>query len=88
MREIRVGDGKYTFLLSDDGTLREVLRHGVSWPAGTEQMKHSGSVLALVQEIEILCKRLKHWEVLALVQEIEILRKGLKHWEVCYDSAQ
>ncbi len=54
MREVEVGDGKYTFVLADDGTISKVLRHGHSWPAGTAGMKYSGAVLALIQEIQQL----------------------------------
>lgn len=51
MREVSIYDGKYTFVMNEDGTIAKILRHGEAWPAA-ETLIYSGVILALVQEVE------------------------------------
>jgi len=49
-RVVKIYDGKYTFLMNDDGTIASILRHGETWEAG-DSLIHMGVVLALVHEV-------------------------------------
>ena len=49
-QRIEVYDGKYTVVMSEEGTISEVLRYGETWPAATSY-QGSGFILALAQEI-------------------------------------
>jgi len=51
MRKVDIYDGKYTFVMTDAGTIDHVLRHGEAWPAA-DDLTGMGVVLALVQEVE------------------------------------
>jgi len=50
MKQINIYDGKYTINMNENGTIHSIQRHREDWPA-SESYKHSGFVLALVQEL-------------------------------------
>jgi len=51
MKTIEIANGKYAFVMKDDGTIDSILRHGAPWPAANNLI-YMGVVLALVQEVE------------------------------------
>jgi len=63
MRKVDIYDGKYSFIMTDAGTIDQVLRYGEAWPAA-DDLVHSGVVLALVQEVEERREE-SHWTAVA-----------------------
>ena len=52
MQTIEIADGKYAFVLDDEGVIiRDVLRHGEHWPAGMSAFQHNNCVHALIYEL-------------------------------------
>lgn len=51
MTRIEIANGKYIFVMNDDGTIEKILRHGEKWPAA-DHLRYTGVVLALVQEVQ------------------------------------
>lgn len=69
MKKIDIYDGKYSFVMTDAGTIDQVLRHGQAWPAA-DDLRGMGVVLALVQEVE------------ENRQEITRLEEELSDWRI------
>ncbi len=51
MKTISIANGKYKFVMNENGTIWKILRNGEGWPASND-LVNMGVVLALVQEID------------------------------------